>query len=563
MSASHDGHELSFWRKYIFSTDHKMIGRQYFITGLLMTILGGFLSYVFRMQLAFPGQPIPGFGVLSAAQYNQFTTMHGTIMIFWVAMPLLVAAMGNFLIPVLVGADDMAFPTLNMISYWVFFLSTVVLISSFFVTGGAFGGGWTAYPPLSASGYTGQTGFSTDLGPKLWVIAVALEFVAFLIGGINFLVTTINMRAKGLTWFRMPIILWMFILAVLIFMFSVGPLIAGAIMLFLDQTAGTGFFNPAAGGDPILYQHLFWFFGHPEVYVILLPSLGFVAEVITTFARKPIFGYKTIVISSIIASALSMLVWAHHQFVSGIDPRMADIFTLTTIMISVPFAIIFMSLIATLFKGSIQYTTAMLFAVGFIAEFLVGGATGLFLGSSVFDMYAHGTYFVIAHFHYTLIPTVLFGGSTGTYYWFSKFTGRMMNETLGKIHFWLSVIGFNGVFIPLFFGGMLGEQRRIFDYSLWPSLMTPELIHIRVFATYAAIVLLTGQLVFLFNVVYSFFKGEKAVENPWKANSLEWTLPSPPPHGNFAQKPVVYRGAYEYSVEGRSEDYWPQNAPAN
>jgi cytochrome c oxidase subunit 1 len=332
-------------------------------------------------------------------------------------------------------------------------------------------------------------------------------------------------------------------------------------MLLLDQTVGTGFFNPSAGGDPILYQHLFWFFGHPEVYVLLLPALGFVMEALATFSRKPIFGYKTIVISTMIAAALSMLVWAHHQFVSGIDPRMASFFSVTTILISVPFAVVIFSCIATLWGGSIRFATPMLFALGFIGEFIVGGVTGVFLGSSVFDMYAHGTYFVIAHFHYTLIPTVVFGGCTGAYYWYPKFTGRMLSERLGKIHFWLTTLFFNCVFIPLFIGGMMGEHRRIFDYSLWPSLMTPELRMLRVIATIAAIGLISSQFIFVFNLVWSYFRGAIAGENPWNANTLEWSVPSPPPHGNFAHVPQVYRGAYEFSVEGRAEDFWPQHLP--
>lgn len=559
MSATAHG-ESSFLSKYVFSTDHKVIGMQYAITGIIMAFVGGFLAYVFRMQIAFPGQSIPLFGMLDAAQYNMSVTMHGTIMIFWVAMPVLVAAFGNFLIPVMIGAEDMAFPTLNMMSYWIFFLSTVVLIASFFVPGGAFNGGWTAYPPLSAEVYAPNRGLLTGLGGHLWILAVALEFVAFLMGGINFLVTSFNMRAPGLTWYRLPIVIWMFITAVLIFMFSVGPLIAGAIMLLMDRVAGTGFYNPAEGGDPILFQHLFWFFGHPEVYVLLLPTIGFVSEAITTFARKPLFGYKTLVWSTIIAGFLSFIVWAHHQFIAGIDPRMSTFFSVTTILISVPFAVIIFSTLATLWKGSITLTTPMLFALGFIAEFLLGGVTGIYLGSSAFDIFAHDTYFIIAHFHFALFPTVVFGGLTAIYYWYPKFVGKMFNETLGKIHFALTTIFFNGVFIPLFFGGLEGEHRRIYDYSKWTSLMTPKLITIREFATICTIGLLLAQIPFVINMIKSALSGAPAGKNPWKANSLEWDTQSPPPHGNFPVTPAVHRGPYEYSVPDRKEDYWPQSA---
>jgi cytochrome c oxidase subunit 1 len=555
--------ESSFISKYIFSTDHKIIGMQYAITGILMAFLGGFLAYVFRMQIAFPGQSIPLFGMLDATHYNMSVTMHGTIMIFWVAMPVLLAAFGNLLIPIMIGAEDMAFPTLNMMSYWVFFLSTVILIASFFVPGGAFNGGWTAYPPLSVSvsgGYVPDRGLLTGLGGHMWILAVALEFVAFLMGGINFLVTSFNMRAPGLTWNRLPIVIWMFITAVLIFMFSVGPLIAGAIMLLMDRIAGTGFYNPAEGGDPILFQHLFWFFGHPEVYVLLLPTIGFISEAITTFARKPLFGYKTIVWSTIVAGVLSFVVWAHHQFIAGIDPRMSTFFSVTTILISIPFAVIIFSTLATLWKGSITLTTPMLFALGFVAEFLLGGVTGIYLGSSAFDIFAHDTYFIIAHFHFALFPTVIFGGLTAIYYWYPKFVGKMFNETLGKIHFALTTIFFNGIFIPLFFGGLAGEHRRIFDYSKWESLMTNKLIFIREFATICTIGLLLSQIPFIINMIRSAKSGAPAGKNPWKANSLEWDTQSPPPHGNFSATPTVHRGPYEYSVPSHNEDYWPQSS---
>ncbi len=557
---SEHSHPESFWSRYVFSTDHKVIGIQYLSTGLLMAVLGGFLSYLFRMQLAFPGKALPLLGALSPGNYNVCVTMHGTIMIFWVAMPVLLAAFGNLLIPTMIGAPDMAFPKLNMASYWVFFVSTLLLLASFFVPGGAFAGGWTAYPPLSANAYR-PIDFAHTLGGDLWILAVALEFVAFLMGGINFLTTTLNMRARGLTFFRLPMVVWMINIATLIFMFSVGPLVAGAVMLLLDRTAGTGFYNPAAGGDPILFQHLFWFFGHPEVYVLLLPALGFLSEIIPACSRKPLFGYKPIVYSTIIAGFLSFIVWAHHQFIAGIDPRMSTFFSLTTIMISVPFAVIIFSLMATLWRGSIVLPLPMLFALGTLAEFLIGGVTGIYLGASAFDIYAHDTYFVVAHFHYTLIPIVIFGGSAGIYFWYSKFIGRELNTTLGHIHFWGTSIFFNSLFIPLFFTGMAGQHRRIYSYAAFGSdLNNPWLSQMQVVATVSMILVACCQGVFLVNLLWSAFYGRRAEANPWQATTLEWTVASPPPHGNFEKTPVVHRGAYDYSLsEADSRDYLPQD----
>lgn len=554
-------HELSFIRKYIFATDHKVIGMQYLLTGLLMVFVGGFFAYVFRMQLAFPGKSIPLYGSLDAQAYNVLITMHGSIMIFWVAMPVLLAAFGNFLIPTMIGTDDMAFPTLNMLSFWVFFISTVMVILSM-VLPGPMAAGWTAYPPLSANSYSGQVDFWGGLGGTLWILAIAFEFVAFLMGGINFLVTTFNMRAPGMKLMDMPITVWMMVLAVLIFMFSVGPLVAGAVMLIFDRALGTGFYNPASGGDPILFQHFFWFFGHPEVYVILLPGLGLVAEILAVMSRKPLFGYKSIVYASIVAGFLSFIVWAHHQFIAGIDPKMAIFFSITTILISVPFAVWMFAAIATLWKGSIVLNTPMLFAIGFIGEFLLGGVTGIFLGASAFDIYAHDNYFVVAHFHYALIPDVFFGGLAAIYFWYPKFIGKMYNETLGKWHFWLTTIGFNMIFLPLFYNGFKGQHRRIFDYSAWPSLVTPDLQLMQIIATVGVVIIFVGQIPFVYNMIISAINGQQAGRNPWNANSLEWATASPPPHGNFEVYPTVYRGPYEYSVPGREQDFWPQHEPA-
>jgi cytochrome c oxidase subunit 1 len=549
-------HEGTFWSKYVFSIDHKMIGMQYMFTGIVMALIGGYMSYAFRMQLAFPGQYVPTFGVVSQAEYNALVTNHGTVMIFWVAMPMLIAAFGNFLIPLMIGADDMVFPRINRLSYQIFLLSAVVLIASFFVPGGGFGGAWTAYPPLSASAEYNLT----PMGSTLWLLAVALEFVAFLLGGINFITTLMNSRAPGMKFTDIPLVLWMIVIASVLFMASVGPLIAGAVMLFMDQVVGTGYFDPSRGGDPILWQHLFWFFGHPEVYVVLLPAMGIVAEVITTFARKKLFGYKAILGTAFATGIISFFVWAHHQFVAGIDPRMANVFTITTLIISIPIAQMVFLYIATLYGGSIELKTPMLWALAFIAEFLIGGVTGIFLGASGSDVYFHDTYFVLAHFHYTFFPIAIIGFYAGITYWFPKMFGKMMNEGLGKLHFWGTIISFNCIFIPLFALGAAGQHRRIYNFQNFPDLASYQ--PVRVFVTIALLVMLAFQLVFLVNFVMSLIKGKKAGMNPWLANTLEWTCESPPPHGNWPEGlPNCYRGPYEFNVPGREDDYWPQNEP--
>ena len=554
---AHGHHEEGWFVKYFWSTDHKMIAKQYLLTGMLLGAVGAYFAYVFRMQLAFPNKPVPGYGLVTGADYNALVTNHGAIMIFWVAMPVLIAAFGNYLIPLMVGCDDMVFPRLNRLSYQIFLVSAIVLAASFFVQGGAFGGAWTAYPPLSAKAEYSLT----DLGPTLWLAAVALEFVAFLLGGINFVTTAMNSRAPGMKAFDIPMAVWMIVIASILFMCSVGPLVAGAVMLMFDQQIGTGFFDPDRGGDPVLWQHLFWFFGHPEVYVVLLPALGFVAEIITTFSRKRLFAYRTVLYTTIGTGVLSFFVWAHHQFIAGIDPRMANVFSVTTVLISIPIAEMTFVYIATLFGGSISFRVPMLWALAFIAEFLMGGVTGIFLGASGADIYFHDTYFVVAHFHYTFFPIAIIGTFAGLTYWFPKMFGRHMNETLNKIHFWVTIVAFNMVFMPLFVLGAAGDHRRIFDYGNFPELSQPWMQDLRVMATVSLLVMLAVQPLFLWNFFYSMFKGKQAEANPWKANTLEWQCPSPPPHGNFSRLPEVYRGPYEYSAEGRAEDYWPQNSP--
>jgi cytochrome c oxidase subunit 1 len=551
----HAHEEPGFFRKYFYSTDHKIIAMQYLFTGMAMALVAGFMSYAFRMQLAFPGIHVPLYGLVTPNRYNTLVTNHGAIMVFWVAMPVLLAGFANYLIPLMIGCDDMVFPKLNRLSYQIFFLSVLVLIASFVVPGGGFGGAWTSYPPLSSRG-----SFSlTPLGASMWLVAVALEFVAFLMGGINFVTTAMNSRAPGMRMYDVPIVVWMIVVASILFMASVGPLIAGAIMLFMDQNVGTAFFDPTRGGDPILWQHLFWFFGHPEVYVVLLPAIGITAEIITVFSRKKLFAYKTVLYTVFGTGVLSFTVWAHHQFIAGIDPRMANVFTITTLLISIPIAEMMFVYIATLYGGSITLSTPMLWALAFIAEFLIGGVTGIFLGASGADIYFHDTYFVLAHFHYTFYPIAIIGTFAGVTYWFPKMFGRMMNDTLGKIHFWGTIIPFNFIFIPLFIFGMGGGHRRIYDFTNFPELV--PLQKYNVIATCGLLVMLAFQPIFLFNFFRSLFRGPKAEKNPWKANTLEWTTESPPPHGNWPELPTVYRGPYEYSVPGRELDYWPQNAP--
>jgi cytochrome c oxidase subunit 1 len=449
----------------------------------------------------------------------------------------------------------MAFPRLNMLSFWIFSAASAVLILSFFVPGGPAAAGWTGYPPLSAKmEYTG-----VGWGMNLWLLAIALESASFLLGGVNFLTTTMNMRAPGMSLMRLPIMVWMQLIAAVIFMLSVGPLIAGAVMLLMDRILGTTFYLPEGGGEPLLWQHLFWFFGHPEVYVLLLPGLGIVLEVISVFGRKPVFAYRPIIYASIIAGFLSFIVWAHHQYVSGMDPRLAMPFSITTIIISVPFALVIFSIIATLWGASMSFTTPMLFALGTLGVFIFGGLTGIFNGSAPVDIYIHDTYFVVAHFHTTLISSVFFGGFAGLYFWFPKMFGRMMSEALGKIHFWLTFVCFNAVFVPMHLVGLGGMMRRIANPMQYEFLKHLEPLN--QFITLAAILLLLSQLVFVINYFWSLARGKAAANNPWQANTLEWSTTSPPPHENFAAAPVVYRGPYEYSAPGTGDDWLPQDRP--
>lgn len=566
----------SFIRKYIFSTDHKVIGKQYLGIALAWAILGGLTALMIRWQLAWPGTPFPGtgllsdefwdgeswlaksmaYGIIESGFYNKLFTMHGTIMVFFVAMPMLLGAFGNFLVPLMIGARDMAFPRLNMMSVWTLAVASVILLVSFFVPGGAANAGWTSYPPLSAIPAYSEV----DWGQNLWLIAVAVEFASFLMGGVNMLTTIMNLRAPGMTYFRLPIIVWFQLIVALLFMFSVGPLIAGAVMLLLDRLVGTGFYAPAMGGEPLLWQHLFWFFGHPEVYVVMLPGLGLALEIFPVFCRKPLYAYRVVIWATIAAGVLSFIVWAHHMYLSGMDPRLVMPFSVTTILISVPFAVMMFAMIATLWGGSITFPTPMLFALGVLFIFLLGGLTGLFLGSAPVDIYLHDTYFVVAHFHYTFFSSVFFGGFAGIYFWFPKMYGRMMNETLGKIHFWLTFVFFNAVFFVMHFVGLGGMMRRIGDPTLYKFLESVQPMNI--FISVCAICLILGQVIFAINYFWSRIGGSRAVDNPWQANTLEWGTSSPPPHHNYDTIPVVQRGPYEYSVPNSPQDYLPQAQPA-
>lgn len=543
-------HEESFITKYIFSKDHKTIGKQYLITGIVMAIFGGVLAGLFRINLAEPG-------FLTHEQYNALVTYHGAIMFFWVAMPILLGGFGNILIPLMIGARDMAFPTLNMISYWTFFLSTVILVLSMFVPGGGFSGGWTIYPPLSANP---QSFMGAQLGTVLFLLAIALEFASMLMGGVNFVTTIFVMRAKGLSFMRLPIFIWMQLVASALFLFSVTPLIAGVIMLLMDILLGTHFFRVEAQkvGDPVLWQHLFWFFGHPEVYVILFPALGILYEIFTTYARRPVFSYKTVVYSAIVAGVLSFVVWAHHQFVAGINPISAMAFSVTTILISIPFSMQLVVLGLTLAGGSIRFTPAFLFGVSAFAMFIIGGLTGLPLGAVAADVYFHDTYFVVAHFHYTVFTIAVLSTIAGVYHWFPKMFGKRINDTFGKIHAILTLIFYNGFAFPAFFLGMAGHPRRYYTALELGYLQKYQWVH--EIMTISALLLIVTQVVFLFVFFYTIFAGKEEKEpNPWKSTTLEWLTPSPPPHlnwGNFA--PIVENEPYEYAKNGKDQDYIPQ-----
>jgi cytochrome c oxidase subunit 1 len=555
-------HELGFLRTYVFSTDHKMIGRQFLFLGLFMLVIGGLLAMMMRWQLAWPETAVPGLGwvpepyayggIIPPQTYNAFFTMHATIMIFFVVMPIMVGCFGNFLIPLMIGAGDMAFPRLNMYSFWVGLVSGLVMLSSFFVPGGPAAGGWTAYAPLSAqASFTG-----VEWGQHLWIISLIILGISSLMGSINYITTIVNMRAPGMTYFRMPLVVWSLFITAILLLLALPVLTAALAMLLFDRMFGTSFFLPQGGGEPLLWQHLFWFFGHPEVYILVLPAMGVTSDVLSTFSRKPIFGYHAMAFSMIAIAFLSWVVWGHHMFISGMNPLLGTAFMMSTMVIAIPSAIKVFNWLGTLWGGSIRLTSPMLFALGFVSNFLIGGLSGIFMASTPVDIFIHDTYYIVAHFHY-VVAGIIFALFAAVYYWFPKMFGRMMNEPLGKIHFVLTYIFFNGAFFPMHFLGVGGHMRRIYN-PLQYEFIQP-LQDINVFITVSAFLLGLSQIPFIYNFFASLFAGKRAERNPWLANTLEWSAASPPPHGNYEIPPVVYRGAYEYSSPEVKEDWLPQN----
>ena len=562
--ADHGAHEpAGFWSHYVFSTDHKMIGRQFLFLGLFMLIIGGTLAMLIRWQLAWPETEVPGLGwvpeptmyegIIPPSTYNMLFTMHATIMIFFVVMPVMVGGFGNFLIPIMIGAKDMAFPLLNMLSFWVGAVAGVIMVASFFVIGGAASGGWTSYTPLSAEAvYTG-----VDWGIHLWVLSLFVLAFSSLMGSINYITTVINMRAPGMTYFRMPLSIWSLFITALLLLLALPVLTAALGMLFFDRVFDTNFFLPA-GGMPLLWQHLFWFFGHPEVYILVLPAMGVTSDILSVFSRKPIFGYRAMAFSMIAIAFLSWIVWGHHMFISGMNPLLGTAFMLTTMVIAVPSAIKTFNWLGTLWGGSIRFTVPLLFAVGFVSNFVIGGLSGIFMASTPVDIFIHDTYFIVAHFHY-VVAGIIFAMFAAIYFWFPKMFGRMMSHTWGVVHFIGTYIFFNLTFFPMHFLGVGGHMRRIYNPMQYEFLERFE--DMNVFITISAFCLAVSQIPFIVNFVGSLFVGEKASDNPWEANTLEWSAPSPPPHGNFVTTPQVYRGPYEYSSPEVQEDWLPQDRP--
>ena len=563
-----------FLSTYVFSTDHKTIARQFLWFGLFMLFAGGLLALLMRWQLAYPETRLPGmslvpesvwesgdswfaktlpYGVIGPEFYNALITMHATIMVFFVVIPILVGCFGNLLIPLMIGANDMAFPRLNLLSFWITVLAAVVLLASFFVQGGAAATGWTAYAPLSVKeSYTG-----VKSGQDLWCFSLIILGVASVLGSVNYITTILNHRTTGLTLFRMPLTLWSFLL-VSILMVLLMPVLNGALMLLLsDRLLGTSFFLAEGGGDPILWQHLFWFFGHPEVYVLILPAMGIVSDILSVFSRKPIFGYRAMVYAMIAIVLLGWLVWGHHMFQSGMNPVLGSTFMLSTMIIAVPSGIKTFNWLATLHQGAIHFTTPMLFSLAFVLLFVVGGLSGILVASTPVDIYLHDTYFIVAHIHYVVFGGSIFGLFAGLYYWYPKLFGRMMNETLGRIHFVVTFVAFNCTFFPMHFLGMGGHMRRLYNPSQYDFLK--PLQPMNEFITVSAIVMGAAQLLLAFNLFWSLRSGRPAGPNPWKANTLEWKTESPPPSENFVTQPVVYRGPYEYSLPDAKDDYCPQD----
>jgi cytochrome c oxidase subunit I len=556
-----------FIRKYVFSLDHKVIGIQYYFLALIAVFVGMFLSLLMRIHLIWPTAVLPLIGTIEPETYLSLLTMHGTIMVFFVLTTAPQSGFGNYFLPIQIGAPDMAFPVLNMLSFWTTFLAFVIMISAFFVTGGAPLHGWTGYAPLSALNNTGP---GEQLGADLWITSIAIFCVASLMGALNFITTTLDLRAKGMTMMRMPLTCWSWFITAILGLLAFGVLLSAGILLLLDRNLGTSFYVPLVvvngqvmghkGGSPLLWQHLFWFFGHPEVYIAILPSMGVASQLLSTFSRKPIFGYRAMVYALMAIGIMGFVVWGHHMFMSGMSPYSAFAFSIMTMAIGVPSAIKTFNWLGTLHKARIRFYTPMLFAIGFVSLFVSGGLSGPFLAQPVLDIPLHDTYFVVGHFHLIMGVASIFGIFGATYYWAPKMFGRMMNETWGKVHFWLTFIGTYAIFMPMHYLGMAGHPRR---YSqLTEVAYLHRLIPVQTFMTYAAFITIGAQFIFVINLFWSIFKGPKASDNPWEATTLEWTTATPPPHDNFGgHTPVVYHGPYEYNVPGASKDFVMQTDP--
>ncbi len=577
-SHAHDEHHESFVSKYVFSMDHKMISRQFLITAVVMAVIAMTMSILFRMQLAWPGEKF-GFinamlgdkwgkdGILNPNMYLALVTIHGTIMVFFVLTGGLSGTFANLLIPYQVGARDMASGFLNMLSYWFFFASSCIMLSSLFIEHGPASGGWTIYPPLSA---LPEAMDGSKLGMTLWLISMTLFIVSSLLGGINYIVTIINLRTKGMKMTRMPLTIWALLITAILGVLSFPVLVSCVLLLICDRGLGTSFYlsdiyiggRPLdnVGGSPVLFEHLFWFLGHPEVYIVLLPALGISSEVISTNSRKPIFGYRAMIGSMLAIGFLSFIVWGHHMFLTGMNPFLGSVFVFTTLLIAIPSAVKAFNYITTLWKGNIQYTPAMLFSIGLVSSFVTGGVTGIILADSTLDINVHDTYFVVAHFHIVMGLSAIFGMFAGVYHWFPKLFLRMMGKKLGYLHFWLTFVCAYGVFFPMHFLGLAGVPRRYYTNSNFP--MFDNLVDINEIVTIFAIIGALSQLVFLFNFFYSMFRGEKAPQNPWKSNTLEWTTPMAHIHGNWpGALPEVHRWPYDYSKPGAEHDFIPQTVP--
>ncbi len=574
---AHHHVEDSFIRKYVFSQDHKMISKQFLITGIVWGVLGGFMSVIFRLQLGYPNSDLSWLstifgkwwvdgGHITAQAYYALVTIHGTVLVFFVLTGGLSGTFANLLIPFQLGARDMASPFMNMLSYWFFFAGSVVMLSSFLLQTGPFSGGWTAYPPLSA---LGDASPGSKAGMDFWIIAMAFFIVSSLLGGLNYIATILNMRTKGMSMTRMPLTIWALLFTAILGVLSFPVLFTGVILLFFDRHFDTSFYLsdifisgnalPNQGGSPILFEHLFWFLGHPEVYIIVLPAMGITSEVLSVYSRKPIFGYLAMIVSMFAIVALGFLVWAHHMFVSGLNPFLGSIFTLLTLLIAVPSAIKVFNWLATIWRGKIHFTPSSMFAIGFVSLFISGGLTGIWLGNSSLDIHLHDTYFVIAHFHLVMGVSAMFAMFAGIYHWYPKMYGRYMNRMLGYIHFWITLIGAYLIFWPMHYEGLAGMPRRYYDYSSWQSFNQFGDLN-RFISTVAAIVFLT-QFIFIFNFFFSIWKGKRVLtKNPWKANTLEWTTPIQPIHGNWpGEIPEVHRWAYDYGKDGI--DFIPQTEP--